>query len=717
MKNIFQIYRRDLKMLFINYVAIIIILGLCILPSLYAWFNIKACWDPYGNTKGIKVAVVNKDSGYKFDNIDLKLGEEIVSELKNNHDIGWVFTDQKDADYGVNHGKYYASIIITETFSKDITSFLEKNPKKPQLIYNVNEKINAVAPKITEKGASSLQETVSKNFIEMVNGIIFENFNKIGVEIEGQRPTLKKLINVISNLNNNMDEIETVVNELYEGSITAKEFIDKIESNVPILKETLNSAIEVGNQSEKFIQRGKEDIDTIAPFVKESLIFVRDKAKEINIVIEGIVDSTNGVEVTDGLKRIRTLFYNMDAKITNLVDTIDRINNVANNEVLEQLSAQLKNFSQRINEKIQVVDQLIKAASEGQTIGKDALEGLKDINNDIINFLDGKINSFDSEIKPALDNVINKLNTIIDNSLNLLNEAKGDIPKVEQILEVGEKGSELGIEGIEELKKNLPYIRETLSKINDKTTIFQDEKLVDRILELLKIDPNVAKTFISTPVELVENDLYKIPNYGSAMSPFYTVLAIWVGTLILSSILTVDVYEFDDKRILKNYEKFFGKYLFFLTIALIQGLIVAIGDKYLLGCYIVNMKLFIISTIISSVVFSMIVYTLVSVFGNVGKAIGVILLVLQVAGSGGTFPIEVTPPFFQAINPFLPFTYAIGVMREAVAGPIRDNVIYDIKMLVIYFIGAVFIGVILKKPLDNITEKFNKKFKESGLSE
>ncbi|GAA0124596.1 YhgE/Pip domain-containing protein [Clostridium sp. CTA-19] len=717
MKNIFQIYRRDLKMLFTNYVAIIIILGLCILPSLYAWFNIKACWDPYGNTKGIKVAVVNKDSGYKFDNIDLKLGEEIVSELKNNHDIGWVFTDQKDADYGVNHGKYYASIIITETFSKDITSFLEKNPKKPQLIYNVNEKINAVAPKITEKGASSLQETVSKNFIEMVNGIIFENFNKIGVEIEGQRPTLKKLINVISNLNNNMDEIETVVNELYEGSITAKEFIDKIESNIPILKETLNSAIEVGNQSEKFIQRGKEDIDTIAPFVKESLIFVRDKAKEINIVIEGIVDSTNGVEVTDGLKRIRTLFYNMDAKITNLVDTIDRINNVANNEVLEQLSAQLKNFSQRINEKIQVVDQLIKAASEGQTIGKDALEGLKDINNDIINFLDGKINSFDSEIKPALDNVINKLNTIIDNSLNLLNEAKGDIPKVEQILEVGEKGSELGIEGIEELKKNLPYIRETLSKINDKTTIFQDEKLVDKILELLKIDPNVAKTFISTPVELVENDLYKIPNYGSAMSPFYTVLAIWVGTLILSSILTVDVYEFDDKRILKNYEKFFGKYLFFLTIALIQGLIVAIGDKYLLGCYIVNMKLFIISTIISSVVFSMIVYTLVSVLGNVGKAIGVILLVLQVAGSGGTFPIEVTPPFFQAINPFLPFTYAIGVMREAVAGPIRDNVIYDIKMLVIYFIGAVFIGVILKKPLDNITEKFNKKFKESGLSE
>lgn len=717
MKNIFKIYKRDLKNLFTNYVAIIIILGLAILPSLYAWFNIRASWDPYGSTKGIKVAVVNKDKGYKINSTQLNVGEDIIEELKNNHDIGWVFTDEKDANYGVNHGQYYASIVISESFSKDITSFLDENPKKPELIYNVNEKTNAIAPKITDKGASSIQQSVSQTFVEMVNGVIFENFNKIGVEIENQRPNLEKMIDVISNLNSSMDEVEVLINELYEGSITVQQFTNKIAENVPLMEETINSAISVADEGKDIIEKSKKDIEVISPFVREKLIFARDKAKEAEKLVSGILDLSNSIEVSDTLKRVKVLMVNMEATITNLADTIDQINKVANNSTLKEISKQLRAMSETINSQISILDKLIESADKGENVAEDTLIELKNSIVQIEKFLDDKINSFDTEIKPALDQAMIELTTIADNSLKLLNDAKSDIPTVENLLKLGKKGGDFGEENLRKIKDELPYIKESISNLNEKLSVFNDDEVIDMIIGLLKTNATSAKTFISTPVDLVQQGVYKIPNYGSAMSPFYTVLAIWVGTLILASILTVEVNEFKGEEKLKSYEKFFGKYLFFLTIALVQGVIIAIGDKYLLGCYIANTKLFMLSAILCSLVFSMIVYTLVSVLGNVGKAIGVILLVLQVAASGGTFPVEVTPPFFQAINPFLPFTYAIGVMREAVAGPIKANVIYDISMLCVYFIVAVIIGVLLKKPLDNIIEKFNKKFKESGLSE
>lgn len=717
MKNIFRIYKRDMKKLFTNYVAIIIILALSILPSLYAWFNIKASWDPYGSTNGIKVAIVNKDKGYRFNNMELKIGDEMVSELKKNNSIGWVFTNEIDASYGVSHGKYYASIVITEDFSKNLTSFLNKNPKKPELIYSVNEKSNAIAPKITDKGASTLQQTVSENFVKTVNGVIFENFNKIGVEVENQKPNLIKLISIVSDLNNNMENIEILVDKFYNGSLTLDQFIGKIQTNVPVMEETVESAIEVGNQSKKFIEEGKETIETVSPYIKESLEFARDTAVEASNLIDSILNSTSGNETAKILNTIETLLKATDSKIISIYEKIDKINNLVQNPTLNEVSAQLKDISTGIKSQISTVQELIVASEKGDELAQNTLMKLKNDINQVIEFINGKIDSFDNEFKPALTDVIEKLSTIADNSLKMLNDLNSDMPTITNLLSLADEGATLGSEKLKEFKDALPEIKESVSRVNDKISVLNDDEKINSLIELLKTNPDSAKTFISTPVELVQNSLYKIPNYGSAMSPFYTVLAIWVGTLILSSILTVEVHEFEGERPLKSYEKFFGKYLFFFTIAVTQGLIVAIGDKYLLGCYVVDVKLFIALAALTATVFSMIVYSLVSVLGNVGKALGVILLVLQVAASGGTFPIEVTPPFFQAINPYLPFTYAIGAMREAVAGAVVTNLRRDIIKLLVFFIVFLLIGVLLKKPLDKIVEKFNAKFKESGLSE
>lgn len=239
-----------------------------------------------------------------------------------------------------------------------------------------------------------------------------------------------------------------------------------------------------------------------------------------------------------------------------------------------------------------------------------------------------------------------------------------------------------------------------------------DEKSLKELIDLLKEDIQERTDFLTTPVNLETRELYPMGNYGSAMTPFYSVLSLWVGLLLLLSILTVNTHgEY------KFWEIYFGKLILFMTLALIQSLIVVIGDLYLLKVYCLNPILLILGMLFTSVVFVSILYSAVSVFGNVGKVIGIVLLVLQIGGSGGTFPIELTPRFFQVIHPFLPFTYAISFAREAIGGVVGEVLIKDIIILVIYAVASILIAVFLKKPINKILEKFTKKFEESGLSE
>ena len=196
------------------------------------------------------------------------------------------------------------------------------------------------------------------------------------------------------------------------------------------------------------------------------------------------------------------------------------------------------------------------------------------------------------------------------------------------------------------------------------------------------------------------------------MTPFYTVLSLWVGLLLLSSLLSAEVHGD-----YKPYQVYLGRGLTFTTIAVIQALIVSLGDIYILGVQSVNPVLLVLGSVFTSIVFTFIVYSLLSVFGNMGKAMGIILLVIQVAGSGGTFPIEVTPKFFQMVNPYLPFTYAISMLRESIGGIYYPVLYKDISILCIYIIVSLLIALPLKKPINKIYKVFNGKFSESGLSE
>ena len=252
------------------------------------------------------------------------------------------------------------------------------------------------------------------------------------------------------------------------------------------------------------------------------------------------------------------------------------------------------------------------------------------------------------------------------------------------------------------------YLTEFLTKLQEANT----EEGLKELIRLLTADVKSRSDFLSAPVEITQEVIYPTGNYGSGMAPFYTVLSLWVGVVLLTSLLSTEV---DGEY--KSYEVYFGRGLTFLLIALVQGLIVSAGDILILGVSATNPVLFVMISLLISLVFTFIVYSLVSVLGNIGKSLAVILLVIQVAGSGGTFPIQVTPKFFQNVNPLLPFTYGIKALRETIAGIYAPNLQKDIIVLLIFLVVSIVLNVILKGPLNRFLSKFTEKLSKSRLTE
>lgn len=715
MKTIFDIYKNDIRNIFTNWVALIVIVALMILPSLYAWFNIKASWDPYSNTSGILVAVVNNDQGVEYDGKQINIGNKLTNELKENENIGWTFVDQEEADKGVKYAKYYASVTIPEDFSRNIASLTKSEHKKAEIIYTVNEKKNAVAPKITKSGVTTIQQQVTSSIIETVDYLIFDIFNKLSVEITENLPQLRGLIQVINEVDKKIPEINKTVNEAYEGAITLQNVVKQTQGNMPLIKDTVNKASQAAESSGVFLEQVKDALTNVNPYVKESLVALKTIAQNANSFINNAIPlvESDPVAARKLLESAQDRLNDGQITISHLVDYLQSLNTISNSNTLtttiDQLQTQ-KNTLQNLQESTTAIND--------QQLSLDLLNKLKNDLEASVQFLDKLVKNYDSTIAPSVGQTVNAVMTVVHQTNKLVQDANTHIPKLESLLNTAASTVNIGIQDIEKLKKELPLIESAIQSTAQKLKNLNEEQQLNEMLKILKLDAKKEAEFLASPVDLKQISMFPIPNYGSAMSPFFTTLSLWVGALILVSLLSVNAVPLSEEINAKAVRlAFLGRFLTFVTIAIFQALIVTLGDVFLLKAYVVNKAVFILFAIFISIVFCMIVYTLVSVFGNAGKALAMILLVLQISASGGTFPIEVMPKFFQAIHPILPFTYAIGGMREAVGGILWDTLWANAAILLIYFIAFLIIGIVWKAPLRAQVTKFTEKLKKSGLVE
>lgn len=715
-KNVWTIYKEDLKRIFTNYAALIVILALCILPSLYAWFNIKASWDPYGQeaTSQIKIGVINNDKGTEFNGKLINIGDQVVDQLKENDLMGWQFVDEAEGEKALEEGTFYATITIPDNFSQDITSLVTSDVKKGQMIYRVNEKINAIAPKLTSKGATGVQENINQTIVETVSGILFEAGKGLGLEIqETVLPQLSHVYDQLEELISKFGDMNSLVQTAHNGGIQLKDLIASIQTDLPLIETTITSAKTTITSLESFMDTSKSALSDFMPTLKNDLLLIQTIADELNTYVSQIEEA-----ILSGSDKAPELIENLIKKVEStqslvrsFVKVLESFNKFPAGR-FDDLISQLQGVNGELDKAKDFLQQLHDTTVNGGEPNLTVLNNIKTLLSSVSSTASSIYNRFDSAIVPSLNNVIDQAYSTATNVLQVLKEAETKLPDVASLLNTAYEGADKGIDAIEYINSKLPEAENKVREVTAKLGDINESQSLQEVLTLLQEAVTERQNFMSSPVDLVEETIFPMHNYGTAMTPFYSVLAQWVGMTLLISMLSVHA-----KGEYRPSEEYFGKFLLFATIALVQGLIIALGDLYLLNIYCVNPGLFIVGILFTSITFTFIVYSLVSVFGNVGKVVSIILLVLQVAGSGGTFPIQLTPKFFQIINPFLPFTYAISFARESIGGVVENVLAKDIIIMCIYSVGAVLISLFLKKPINKLLNGFAEKFEESGLGE
>ncbi|MDB8791860.1 YhgE/Pip domain-containing protein [Romboutsia sp. 1001216sp1] len=713
MKNIFKIYKKDIKDIFTNKVLLVIILGLTVLPSLYAWFNIKASWDPYGSTKNISVAIVNNDKGTEIRGKDINVGDELVKKLKENDNLGWKFVDKADAINGVKKGTYYASVEIPESFSKDLTSLTSDEVKKGKIIYTVNEKINAIAPKITDKGASTIQNEVNQTVVKTVSQIIFEVSNNLGIELENQLPKLSNLESELIDVQSKFKDIYKTVNLASDATDKVQDLAKELKKDVPLITSTISNTKKLASDVKVFLQDSKGSLDKVAPVIKEDLQIVSKVSSSASSNISSIIDAIN-----NGADNVPQLIDSLSSKLSTLsstsntvLDFLNKLNAIKPGGPLENAISSLQSINNSLNNATNALNAIKGQIANGEKPSLDKLNSVLKVVNDVNQISTSILNNFDSKIVNPINNIFEGSFNTANEVISVLDKAQAKLPQVEDILNTTISLSDSAKDNISFIRKKLPIAKSTIDELVNAMKKINSSDDVNELISLLKSDAIKRAEFLKQPVELVTDKLYPVANYGAGMTPFYTVLSLWVGVLLLMSLLSANVHGD-----YKPFEIYFGRGLTFLTIAIIQAFIVSAGDLYILNVKVIDPLSFVLLSMFTSIVFTAIVYSLVSIFGNVGKAIGVILLVIQVAASGGTFPIQVTPPFFQYVNPFLPFTYAISALRETVGGIYKPVLIKDIYVLIVFLIIPIILTILFKGIINKYTKPISDKFNESDLT-
>ena len=695
MKNIIEIFRKDIKEVFRKTNTWIIIVGLIFLPSMYAWPNILSSWDPYGHTNNIKVAVTSEDEGATVDGKELNLGNSLVEGLKNNKNLDWQFVSNKqEAEDGVRIGDYYASIVVPKNFSQDMTSVSRSAPQRATIEYTVNEKINAISPKITNSGASAIANNISKNFVETANGIIFEKLHEAGIKFEENLPSIEKAKEEIFKLNDNFSTYESTLSELIGKVEYGYNIVNNVQNTLPEIDRVATNSIMIADKAGITINNIQGFNERLLPIINNHLNVVEEVSKEANVIAKELQqkpDKTEEIKArqkaldnrlqasTERLQLVKNIFeyFNKLSSERLFNNQLERVTTLSNDITT------IKEVNNNIYNKMDHYDEIADTVKE-EFVNKSARV------NEVSSNMNSKLNV---EVAPLISQVLSKAEVNIDKVSGIIAGAQGELPAVERKLSETEVKISNAYGKLLSLQAQMPSAKSKIQKLTDEIKKADSGIDKNQLFNLLKVDYKQQAEFFANPVKLQENKLYHIENYGSALTPFYTVLSIWVGSLLMSSLLTTKVE--DEEKKYKPYQKYFGRGLLFVIISLFQTLIITLGDMYVLGTQATSPYRFVLYALLISLLFSSIIYTIVCILGNVGKAVCIVLLVLQLGSSGGTFPIQMTSEFFQALYPKVPFTYSIGLLREAVGGVYIPAVERDIKILFIYLIIVLVGGAIL----------------------
>lgn len=736
MKKIFAILKHDISQVHRNAIALLIIMGLAIMPSFYAWFNIAGGWDPYGNSGQVKVALANSDEGVEGSILPfhINVGERVVTSLTGSTKIGYVVTEEDEAIDGVRSGKYYAAVVIPKNFSANLLSVLTKTPEHPQLEYYVNEKRNAIASIVTGKASGSVQTMVNEGFTEAVTQVATDLFdevssltNKDGVGAigEGLRRSLDGALTALEQSSADIDAYKDVVSSIRSvmsssaavlgnssGSLNVAGSLSDAADGVRTLDGVASRAKDAASSS---IDAGKDSVEDVKAAIDDAFSVAGDKTDELIDALGRANDIAKSRR--DELVDFRDKLANLNGEVTSREASFGDLSVVLRVEAdISDTLTRADNAIGYLNELIDTVD---KTTGDIQTTKTDAESGraqLQDLAFSAQDAIESVRSSYNDNLSGSLDDIANTIDgaaakaTDISNSLktgseelsSTITETSDDLKKLEDSLDAA--------------AKKLSDATDKLQGLRDRLTGALSSGDMDLVRTIMGGDTAALVSFLAAPVELDREAFFAVENNGSAMTPFYTTMALWVGGTLMGLVIYVGISKKTEEETgASPRHAYLGRLAFFLLVGALQATILLLGDMYILRAQCDNPALFMLTGYLASTVFINIIYALATSFGDVGKAIAVFIMVLQVAGSGGTFPVQMLPPIFQKAYPFLPFVHSENAFRAAMFGTYNNDWLVEMSILVLFLIPALALGLLLRKPFVPVNEWIEEKMEETKL--
>ena len=713
MRNILHIVRNDARRITRSAVAMVIIMGLCIVPCLYAWFNIFSNWDPYGEsaTSRIRVAVYSQDKGADLLGIELNIGDTIIETLESNDQIGWVFADsQREALGRVYSGDCYAALIVPPSFSKDFVSFVTLKFKHPQLYYYDNGKKNAIAPKITGQAKNSVQNQVNAAFLSTlvssvakVLGVLESN----GVDIQ---ETMKNLSDKIEELSGKLDSAVTIVDSLASLTGASRNLLYASGTLVADMSLAIGYSQDLANMMHSNMIANGSTLRQNINSVTEALLAAQDNVGGFYNDLSRLLESDSALDVLAG----EAIASRREAAVQ-MQENAAQMAQLARDRGLNGLATRMDLASERMGAVVEHMDTLLNTDPENPDSWATRREEIQEIL--------GGLSGAKGALGEAAAEAANALGLEVEDALYQASESAGGLASMLGRVEgaTANIASELynlsGTMGnleshAYEAKSNILRAQQKLRDLAAFLDALAESEFLNQVLELLREGPDVLGEKIASPIQTEDIILFNAASYGTQMAPFYTVLAQWVGALFSAVLLKTRIRKEDRPRRLHMPQHFFGRYMLFLFVGVVQALIVAAGDLWYIGILCEHKDLFLLAAVATGVCFSMINYVLAFTLGAAGLAASVIIMVIQVGGAGGTYPVEVLPPIFQKLYPYMPFKFAMNAMREAISGLFNENYQWNIgwlMMIVGICILFAFLAYLPGKWLNGLLEKAKKK--------
>ena len=717
---IWTLFLSDMRHLLRNVIAGIVVVGLVLVPPLYAWFTTLGFWDPYANTGNINVAVTNTDEGYQSDLIPTKInaGEQIVSALRANDQFHWSFVSEDEAIEGVKSGAYYAAVVIPPSFSADLMTVFSGDIKHSEIIYYDNEKENAIAQRVTSTGATDLEETIDETFTETLADVALNTTSNLTTFMSGDG-----LMSYVQQL---LGRIDTAVDELNGAASQVSTYSGLLGSTTSLVQATSSMLTDAGdgpNAAQPLVKEAQSGLDSAQSGLDASTAAAQkaldDSAKQLDAVKTSIDNAFSTME-TDPPAAKKVL----DACAA---DTRDL---AAAYQAMSRQLSKLIPGSAAAGAAQDVVDALddlqddLTAAAAATETDTAALRKAKQQTDQSLVKAEEALNSSQATYRDKLQKELSALSsslTQVGSDTETLSKSLQDTAA-----SLGDTTSSLG-KDLDETRAALDKTADTLkTAASDLATARDDLKKavntgdLNEIRRIIGDNPDAIAQFLAAPTQLVTHPVYPMANNGSAMSPFYTSLCLWIGAIFMVALMSVQVSPARVAELTRRVghaptqaQLYLGRYGVFAVLGLLQAIIVCLGNVFFLGVECQHFWLYLLACCVASLVFTNLVYTLTVSFGNIGKAIAIIGLVLQLGGAGGLMPVQMSADWFQVIYPWLPFAHSMEAFQGAMAGIYGDHYLVSLGLLTAFLVPSLILGLVLRRPVIRLNTWFMAKLNET----